>query len=227
MTQLLQRSQFDRSPCYRFPHLRKRTVATVKRLYDDRKLIVAKGLASKILDTSSGFAFENTGAKSRILGRGKVKDKLVTLFKIFLCRGSFLRWWHAFAEWVMRYFGKKKRAENSTGWPLFLCRSCSLPDFLSCQRLTFASFAHWLTPVARWPGLGQAAVDMRRVQGGRLFGNGAEDRPGVVFEGLQDHCTVFELFAQGDSMGIWLHCKNSPTTWDNSWNAWILYKLSD
>jgi len=32
----------------------KRTVATVKRLYDDRKLIVAKGLASKILDTSSG-----------------------------------------------------------------------------------------------------------------------------------------------------------------------------
>ena len=55
-------------------------MATVKRLYDDRKLIVAKGLASKILDTSSGFAFENTGAKNRILGRGKVKDKLVTLF---------------------------------------------------------------------------------------------------------------------------------------------------
>lgn len=36
-------------------------MATVKRLYDDRKLIVAKGLASKILDTSSGFAFENMG----------------------------------------------------------------------------------------------------------------------------------------------------------------------
>ena len=31
-----------------------RTVATVKRLYDDRKLIIAKGLASKVLDTSSG-----------------------------------------------------------------------------------------------------------------------------------------------------------------------------
>ncbi|CAK9101015.1 Probable plasma membrane ATPase (PAT2) (Proton pump) [Durusdinium trenchii] len=32
----------------------KRTVATVKRLYDDRKLIVAKGLCSKVMDTSSG-----------------------------------------------------------------------------------------------------------------------------------------------------------------------------
>nr|ACY78118.1 P-type proton ATPase [Symbiodinium sp. DZ-2009a] len=34
----------------------KRTVATVKRLADGKKLIVAKGLASKILDTSSGGA---------------------------------------------------------------------------------------------------------------------------------------------------------------------------
>ena len=30
------------------------TVATVKRLYDDKKLIIAKGLASKVMDTSAG-----------------------------------------------------------------------------------------------------------------------------------------------------------------------------
>ena len=46
--------QFFQSPPLLPWALRKRTVATVKRLYDDQKLIVAKGLASKILDTSSG-----------------------------------------------------------------------------------------------------------------------------------------------------------------------------
>lgn len=123
-------------------------------------------------------------------------------------------------EWIMRYFGKKKRAETSTGWPLsYSDHAQSQPHFFVTS--TFASFAS--ISLRPWPG-GQDS--------GKLQWTCEECKEEGFLEMVQK--TDQELSSKGyKTIAPCLNCllrvmrwgSDCIARWNTTWNAWILYKL--